>query len=1327
MTASIMTDPEKISRQEQKRQLEHHFAENFDSLTYPLLADIYISEGQISRAKKVCLIGLDRHPNHPSGLYLAATLAIRDGDLAAAEKFLLQALQADEYHVGAAELLVAVRERLNRKKPILEQAYRKLLHANPLSRAAHERLDHLLAEKKMLEDIRRDLAGLPPEEAGIVEKPIPPPPAVPTTEPALPAEPTPIIPTDPAAADLSWEDNVRRLAEIMAANNAKSASEAETIATFPSDTEAPPQEGTALADLEEITEEEPIVAETDQEVFEVPTVEKEDEIDWTEVDTTAEEAGPDGESLETEITKQSEAEVFEPGLAAESSPSSEREQDLLETSDQAEKESGFDPGPSDLMETDEVIEPTLERIDEENLEDVTYTSETEPEIPDDSALIAETDQFDAEEATLIHPDIVSFGESVEEKPEDLEDDIKSLEATETGEPVSAVEKQEYVDEHIELIDDATNLLVEEETGSVTDETISGEMLADVSQAVEGESVVPEPQREEESFEPGAALGKEAPPPSAGEQEARAEEPYQPEGRILPRDTAREKEFLEDYAEPSDLGTDKHEISSTMEELPKDEEEAPTTDLDEAPEDPGAVEVSFDPGTENDQAETDVDELAEETVPILSQVDDLPAQPVVATTEGAADLSVEQAREGYPEIDEDGIEEEAPVSPSMTDEGAAYWAESLDSEETSFEPLGDADTVDEADQTLEEQPISESVASEEIDEFEPGEAMARPETDVLGDEVDQLVPIDGEPSDADMKESAFPEADMVEIETDTEAEKTETDEERESFEPGTASTDDESFLSADEADTTSQKTLDQEDLPADRAASQRTDEQEHDLAEEKIEEVEIGKVETSVSEVEMQTGEQEQVEGLESGEDSFEPAPMTGEDKEFDTNEFIDTDESTPASEHEQPYSHDIQTPMEDMKDIHLDEADVTGEAASEEMASDESESEIDYGEQLSSEELKTSLVGEDSEESETFEPGEAEPEASAPESMESAYTGSSTVESDEDETFEPGQRATADESDTEAVGKDHDTAKDVPAEEGKLPEEDASESELAGSVTSPPEGEDKPKDQFEPGELVSGETAPIPDEGKPADTQETAPDLEEREWDAEPAASKASIEEGDLPDIAILREEQHQQEEEVPIATGAEEEGYLEEETVSAQEIEGQDSASSIFAPGESTAEEDEAGLGTPDSHAAEEDAHVPYAPDWSTVDVSREDDLKVLEKAAYDSQEMQGESFKPSTRVPTREDVAPESPEDAELIFGDDVETEPVLEEERGDMTESQWLDPKLATFTLATIYKVQGLYQQALQVLDLLEDKGADSDRITAERDAILHQMGSPRSDED
>ncbi|MFC1618614.1 hypothetical protein ACFL45_01580, partial [Candidatus Neomarinimicrobiota bacterium] len=699
--------------------------------------------------------------------------------------------------------------------------------------------------------------------------------------------------------------------------------------------------------------------------------------------------------------------------------------------------------------------------------------------------------------------------------------------------------------------------------------------------------------------------------------------------------------------------------------------------------------------------------------------------VIAGLETEADLSAEHVTGGYPDIDADSVKGEAPVSPSMSDDGATYWAESLDSEEKPFEPQGETDTLDKTEDDLGEEPISESAAPEETDEFDPGEAITEPEVDVLGDEVDQLVPIDGASTDADTKESEFPEVDLVEIET--EAEKTEIDEERESFEPGTVPTHDESFQGADEVDTTPSRALDRDELPADSGTMQHPDEEEPDFPEEKIEEVETGEAETPMADIEMRTGEQEQAKDIKSGEDSFEPAPKMDEDQELDTDDFVDTEGSTPTPEHEEPYSPDIQTLVEDMKDIHLDEADRAGEATSEEVASDESESEIDLGEQLSSEELKTSMAGEGSEESEAFEPGSAGPEASAPESMEQAYTGSAKVESDEDVTFEPGQRAEPDEPETKAVGKDHDTAKDVHTEEGELPEVDAAESELSGPVASPPEVEEKPKDQFEPGELASGETATVPDEGKPVDTQETVPDLDEREWDAEPTASKASIQEGDLPDIAILREEQHRRQEEVPSETRTEEEGYLEKETISAQDIEGQDSASSTFTPGESPPEKDEAGLSTPDSHAAEEDVHAPYAPDLSAAHVSSEDDLEVLEKAAYDSREMRGESFEPSTRVPTLEDEASESEEDTGLTLGEDEETEPVLEEDRGDVGEGQWLDPKLATFTLATIYKVQGLYQQALQVLDLLEDKGADSDRIAAERDAILHQMGSPSSDDD
>ncbi|MCH7859135.1 MAG: hypothetical protein IID14_05475, partial [Candidatus Marinimicrobia bacterium] len=60
-------------------------------------------------------------------------------------------------------------------------------------------------------------------------------------------------------------------------------------------------------------------------------------------------------------------------------------------------------------------------------------------------------------------------------------------------------------------------------------------------------------------------------------------------------------------------------------------------------------------------------------------------------------------------------------------------------------------------------------------------------------------------------------------------------------------------------------------------------------------------------------------------------------------------------------------------------------------------------------------------------------------------------------------------------------------------------------------------------------------------------------------------------------------------------------------------------------------------------------------------------------------------------------------------------------DSSSAPWIDPKLATFTLATIYKVQGLYKQALQVLDMLEAKGGDPERIEDERRSITRSMTS------
>ena len=47
--------------------------------------------------------------------------------------------------------------------------------------------------------------------------------------------------------------------------------------------------------------------------------------------------------------------------------------------------------------------------------------------------------------------------------------------------------------------------------------------------------------------------------------------------------------------------------------------------------------------------------------------------------------------------------------------------------------------------------------------------------------------------------------------------------------------------------------------------------------------------------------------------------------------------------------------------------------------------------------------------------------------------------------------------------------------------------------------------------------------------------------------------------------------------------------------------------------------------------------------------------------------------------------------------------------------ISPKLATFTLVSVLKNQGLFDQALNVLDSLEQKGESVDSINIEREII------------
>ncbi len=290
---------------EQKRTLEHHFARNLDTLAYPLLANIYFEEGDLTRARQVCKIGLTHHPHHAPGLFLMALVNLRESQLEPAEDLLTRTLSQDPYHVEAAELLVAVKERLKRSPAILEQAYKTLLHANPLSRDADLRLKRMQAERELVRQVKRDVQlrdgsaepGQEPNDERQVATEDPHSPdqegapaeladgAEPrtdkrhrTSDEAAPAQ----TKHDPAGtteekqteieADLTWESNIKRVAASLATGSEGEAEAEETVEVMPegpvAEAGAPPQE--QINDVDEASDQDLDGPEATTEVEAVP-------------------------------------------------------------------------------------------------------------------------------------------------------------------------------------------------------------------------------------------------------------------------------------------------------------------------------------------------------------------------------------------------------------------------------------------------------------------------------------------------------------------------------------------------------------------------------------------------------------------------------------------------------------------------------------------------------------------------------------------------------------------------------------------------------------------------------------------------------------------------------------------------------------------------------------------------------------------------------------------------------------------------------------------------------------------------------------------------
>ena len=74
-------------------ELELYFADHFDTILFPVLADIYLAQEDYRRARKVCNIGLGYHENDSVGRFILAQVEKAEGSVIVAQKELRESLK----------------------------------------------------------------------------------------------------------------------------------------------------------------------------------------------------------------------------------------------------------------------------------------------------------------------------------------------------------------------------------------------------------------------------------------------------------------------------------------------------------------------------------------------------------------------------------------------------------------------------------------------------------------------------------------------------------------------------------------------------------------------------------------------------------------------------------------------------------------------------------------------------------------------------------------------------------------------------------------------------------------------------------------------------------------------------------------------------------------------------------------------------------------------------------------------------------------------------------------------------------------------------------
>ena len=117
-------------------ELELYFADHFDTILFPLLANLYLEQDDLKRARKVCQIGLSHHENNAEGLFSLAKIEKVEGNLRDAEKSLEKVLLYSNDHLAASEMLCEIQTVLGRASSRLLKSWQFVLLLDPENKTA---------------------------------------------------------------------------------------------------------------------------------------------------------------------------------------------------------------------------------------------------------------------------------------------------------------------------------------------------------------------------------------------------------------------------------------------------------------------------------------------------------------------------------------------------------------------------------------------------------------------------------------------------------------------------------------------------------------------------------------------------------------------------------------------------------------------------------------------------------------------------------------------------------------------------------------------------------------------------------------------------------------------------------------------------------------------------------------------------------------------------------------------------------------------------------------------------------------------------------------